>query len=126
MVHLDTCLLIAFTKPNDPHAEMAERLVNASMPLGASACAWTEYKSRPTAIHWEKILHRALSGGIVPFDEAAASLAGELFHLTGSRRRTRLDTMIAATAILSGAELATTNPADFEPFVPHGLKLHGF
>ncbi len=50
----------------------------------------------------------------------------KLFHLTGSKRRTRLDTMIAATAILSGAELATTNPADFEPFVPHGLNLHSF
>ncbi len=31
--------------------------------------------------------------------------------------------MIAATAILSGAELATANPEDFRPFVAHGLRL---
>lgn len=55
-------------------------------------------------------MKKLLSGGIIPFEEAAASLAGELFHLTGSKRRTRLDTMIAASAILSGAELATSNP----------------
>lgn len=126
MIHLDTNLLIAFTKPTDPHADKAESLIDSTVPLGTSACAWTEFKSRPTTPPWEKILQKALSGRIIPFDEAAASLAGELFHLTGSKRRTRLDTMIAATAILSGAELATTNPADFEPFVPHGLKLHGF
>jgi predicted nucleic acid-binding protein len=36
----------------------------------------------------------------------------------------RLDTMIAASAILAGAELATTNRDDFAAFVPHGLKLH--
>ena len=46
-------------------------------------------------------------------------LAGQLYHLTGSKRRTRLDTMIAASAILAGTELATVNAADFAPFVPY-------
>jgi len=32
--------------------------------------------------------------------------------------------LIASTAILAGAELATVNQSDFQPFVPHGLKLH--
>lgn len=124
MIHLDTNLLIAFTEPDDIHAAKAERLMEGGISLGTSACAWTEFKSRPVSIPREKILLRALPGGIVPFDESAASFAGELFYLTGSKRRTRLDTMIAATAILSGAELATVNPDDFEPFIPHGLKLH--
>jgi predicted nucleic acid-binding protein len=35
----------------------------------------------------------------------------------------RIDAMIAATAIVAGAELATNNRADFNAFVPHGLKL---
>ncbi len=68
-------------------------------------------------------MRQILQGGIRPFDEAAAVLAGQLFFQTGSKRRNRLDTMIAATAILAGAELATVNPEDFAPFVPHGLKL---
>jgi predicted nucleic acid-binding protein len=46
-----------------------------------------------------------------------------LDHRTGSKRRTRLDAMIAATAITAGAELATVNADDFEGFVPHGLRL---
>jgi predicted nucleic acid-binding protein len=32
--------------------------------------------------------------------------------------------MIAATAILAEAELATVNEADFKSFMPFGLKLH--
>jgi predicted nucleic acid-binding protein len=71
-------------------------------------------------------LQALLSAGVHPFDEACADLAGKLYHLTGSKRRTRLDSMIAASAILAGAELATVNSGDFTSFVPHGLKLLPF
>jgi predicted nucleic acid-binding protein len=37
--------------------------------------------------------------------------------------RFRIDAMIAATAILAGARLATLDKGDFKVFVPHGLKL---
>ncbi len=123
MIHLDTNLLIGASDPADAHAATADKVQATGLPLATSACAWTEYCSIPIDPLQEKVLRQALASGILPFDEAAARLAGELFHLTGAKRRTRLDTMIAATAILAGARLATVNPADFQPFVPHGLKL---
>jgi len=82
-----------------------------------------EAHSRPMDIIHTQALRHILSGGIFPVDESTAALAGALFFQTGSNRRTRLDTMIAASAILAGAELATVNPGDFKPFVPLGLKL---
>jgi predicted nucleic acid-binding protein len=124
MIHLDANLLIALIRPQDAHHPAASRMIAASGPFGCSAIAWMEFHSKPVHATDQAALKAILSGGIVPFDKAAASLAGRLFHLTGARRRTRLDTMIAATAIRAGAALATTNAADFEPFLDHGLKLH--
>jgi len=39
------------------------------------------------------------------------------------RRGSRFDCLIAATAILAQAQLATANQTDFKAFVPYGLKL---
>ena len=125
MIHLDTNLLIAISDPSDPHADKADALIVPSGVFATSAVSWMEFLSRPVELQHMKVVQRILSGGIIPFDEAPAALAGEIFHRTGARRRTRMDVMIAATAIHSGAELATTNPADFQPFLPFGLKLHG-
>ena len=123
MIHLDTNLLIGAGDTADEHYLTARRVLAGAGPFGCSAVAWTEFHSQPLP----PVLHAAtrglLTGGILPFDEATAVLAGELYHLTGSKRRTRLDTMIAATAILAGAELATVDPDDFKVFLAHGLNL---
>jgi predicted nucleic acid-binding protein len=50
-------------------------------------------------------------------------MAAELFNKTGRRRGSRLDCLIAATAAVARAEIATVNEADFKPFLPHGVKL---
>lgn len=123
MIHLDANLVIALVNPADWHHDSASALTQRSGPFGCSSVAWTEFHSKPSHPNDAAILRAILAGGIVPFDEATAELAGHLYHLTGSKRRTRLDTMIAATAILAGAELATVNPDDFAPFVSHGLKV---
>jgi predicted nucleic acid-binding protein len=124
MIHLDTCLLIAAVDASDAHHPLARLLAARQDPLATSAVAWMEFHARPVPELFTRSLHGMLRGGIIPFDQAVATLAGELIHRTGSKRRTRLDTMIAATAILVGAELATVDPDDFEFFLPHGLKLH--
>ena len=124
MIHLDANLLIALLKDSDAHRVTAKRVIEEIGPFGCASVAWMELHSRPVHRRDTAALKAILHAGIIPFDEVTAALAGELYHRTGSKRRTRLDTMIAATAILAGAELATVNAEDFEPFVPHGLKLH--
>lgn len=123
MIHLDTNLLIALIHRFDVHHATATRIIAGPGPFATSTVAWMEFHSRPVHPRDIAASKSVLNGGIAPFDEAAATLAGNLYHLTGSKRRTRLDTMIAATAILSGAWLATVNREDFSVFVPHGLKL---
>lgn len=123
MIHLDTNLLIAAVRPSDAHHATAHRVIAQPAPCGCTSVAWMEFHSRPVHPQDDAALQSILRAGIHPFDEPSAKLAGELFFLAGSKRRTRLDSMIAATAILAGAQLATVNPADFQPFVPHGLKL---
>ncbi len=123
MIHLDTSLLIAMVNAADAHHAMARRLTAASAPFAASAVAWMEFQSRPVPPVVTQALKGLLVGGIAGFDEPTATLAGELFYFTGSKRRTRMDAMIAASAILAGAELATANPIDFEGFIAHGLKI---
>ncbi|MFN2312590.1 MAG: hypothetical protein ABR590_11140, partial [Spirochaetia bacterium] len=46
-----------------------------------------------------------------------------LCNACGRDRRQRIDAMIAATAIVSNAALATENREDFLPFVPLGLRM---
>lgn len=123
MIHLDTNLLIALIHRFDVHHATATRMIAGPGPFATSSVAWMEFHSRPVHPRDIAASKSLLNGGIAPFDEAAATLAGDLYHLTRSKRRTRLDTMIAATAIVAGAELATVNADDFAAFVPHGLKL---
>ena len=124
MIHLDANLLIALVKPSDVHHANAARLVSpASATLGCSSIAWMEFQSKPVHPADQAALQAILAAGVHPFDKACADPAGELYHLTGSNLRTRLNTIIAASAIPAGADFATINPADFAPFVPHGLKL---
>jgi len=126
MIHLDTNLIIGVIDASDLHHPAARRVLSGPGPFAASAVAWMEFASVPLPSLALEAARHLLTAGIVPFGEEAALLAGQLFYETGASRRTRLDTMIAATAILAGAELATVNAEDFRPFVPHGLKLFDF
>jgi predicted nucleic acid-binding protein len=124
MIHIDTNLLIASIDPSHQHANLWRPLIACRDLLAASAIAWTEFRSYPISYDQLRALDRLLLGGILPYERVQADLAGELFQKTKARRKNRLDSMIAATAILAEAELATANEADFESFLPFGLKLH--
>jgi len=60
---------------------------------------------------------------ILPFVMDHAMEASRLFNATGCLRQFRVAAMIAATAIMVNAALATDNVEDFKAFVPYGLLL---
>lgn len=124
MIHLDSNLLIALADASDPHRADAMRLMG-SLPLAAaSSLAWWEFECGPVSREGLAIVRIMMTGGIIAFDDLHASEAARLYYAVGRARRFKFDSLIAATAILTGAELATANPDDFRPFTPHGLKLH--
>ncbi|HEY2423947.1 MAG TPA: type II toxin-antitoxin system VapC family toxin [Chthoniobacterales bacterium] len=91
--------------------------------LLSAAPAWYEFLCGPVTDQQSRIVRAFLSGGIIAFDEVHTTEAARLFNAVGRLRRLRTDTMIAATAIVAGARLATSNKGDFDLFIPHGLKI---
>lgn len=123
MIHLDSNLLIALADAADPHRRAALDLMGTGPAAAVSSLAWWEFECGPVTADGSLLVRRLLTGGIVAFTDAHSREAARLFNAAGRSRRLKFDSLIAATAILAGAELATTNPDDFAPFVPHGLKL---
>ena len=124
MIHLDSNLLIALTDAADPHRPAALRLMQTFPHAAISSLAWWEFECGPVSPEGLALVRIMLPGGIIPLGPAEATEAARLFNAVGRARRFKFDSLIAASAILAGVALATVNPADFEPFVPHGLKLH--
>ena len=123
MIHLDTNYLIGLLVRGSREAIEVDGWLANGEPLAASAIAWTEFLNgpvTPTEISWAEAV---LQSRIVPLGRLEAILAAELFNKTGRRRGSRFDCLVAATAILGQAEVATVNQSDFKPFVPHGLRF---
>lgn len=123
MIHLDANYLIRGTQTGSPEDAALRRWLETSQPVAASAIAWMEFVSGPVSPTVVESIRHALGGRIVAFTPVEAELAASLYNATGRRRVLRYDCMIAAAAIGAGASLATANTADFQLFVPHGLKL---
>lgn len=122
MIHFDTNALIALPHwARDGHAAIA-RVVEGE---AAAVCAvvWYEFLMGPVEEAEISLAHAFLQGRIVPIEEQDAGLAAQLFNAAGRRRTLRTDALIAASAIRAQAHLITLNTADFEPFVPRGLRL---
>ncbi len=64
-----------------------------------------------------------LQGRVIPFTEDQSREAARMFNRTGRQRSLRVDSRIAAAAILSNAALATDNNRDFSLFEELGLTL---
>lgn len=123
MILLDTNYLIGLLSRNSPQALAVAGWLAAGNDLATSAIAWTELLNGPITPKQVSLVEAVLQSKIIPFGKPEAERAADLFNKTGRRRGSRFDCLIAATAMLAGAEVATVNQSDFLAFVPHGLKL---
>lgn len=125
MTCLDTNYLIrGLIKGTVESAQLIEWYQSGETLLSA-APVWFEFLCGPVTGPQISAIRAFLSGGISPFEDVQAAEAARLFNDIGRIRRLRVDTMIAATAIVAGARLATSNREDFQVFLPHGLQLVG-
>ena len=123
MIHLDTNYLIGLPVKGSAVALGVDGWLVVGESFAAGAIAWTEFLNGPVTPLAVSRAEAVLESRIIPFGQAEAVLAAELFNKTGRRRGSRFDCLIAATTILAQAEVATVNESDFKVFVPHGLKL---
>ena len=123
MIHLDTNYLIGLAARGSSPAQNVDKSLAEGEPLAASALAWTEFLNGPVSADEIALVESVIEENLIPFEKRTAVLAAQLFNQGGRRRGSRFDCLIAATAILADAELATENKNDFVPFVPFGLKL---
>lgn len=122
MICLDTNYLIRGVVAGTGEARELLAWTEAGEPLIAPMVAWYEFLCGPvTPIQIATM--RAFLQEIIAFDELQATAAATLFNATGRKRTLRVDAMIAGTAIVTHARLATNNRDDFAAFVPHGLQL---
>lgn len=123
VIHLDTNILIDLVTSHSAQVAMVHDWLKNKIPLGVSAVAWSEFCNGPHSKEQKDAVHAILRGGIFPFTEDQAEFASRLFHKTGRKRGSHADCMIAAAAFCTRQSIATRNIADFERFVPYGVKV---
>ena len=122
MIHLDTSFLIRSLVPGSSEDARLRHWLGADEPLGMSANAWAEFLCGPVSADHVELATQIVTDRL-PFSEQDATLAAELFNLSGRRRGSLGDCMIAAASMRATASLVTSNATDFHRFVAHGLEL---
>jgi predicted nucleic acid-binding protein len=123
VIHLDTNILIDLVTAHSPQVALVRDWLAKGEKLTASAIAWSEFCNGPHSREQKDAVRAILRGGVCAFTEEQAELASRLFHYTGGRRGSHADCMIAAAALCARQPVATRNIADFERFIPYGLRL---
>ena len=122
MIHLDTSFLIRAAFPATREWKLMARWLKDGRALGVSAVAWAEFLCGPIRSDETREAVSTL-GEPEPLGAAEAALGAQLYNATNRRRGSLPDCLIAATAISCDAQLATSDPADFQRFEAHGLRL---
>jgi predicted nucleic acid-binding protein len=123
MILLDTNYLIRALVAGTSEAARLAHWLASDTELCTSAICWYEFVCGPVDDQGLLVMESILDRRILPFVMDHAMEASRLFNATGRLRQLRVDAMIAATAILANAELATGNAEDFKAFVPCGLRM---
>ncbi len=125
MIHLDTNFLVDLVTMRSLGGVQVLRWLEAGKSVTTSAVAWSEFCNGPLSKAQKDAAFAVLDQKILDFTAREAEEAARLFNLSGRRRGSHADCMIAASAIVAGAPLATHNVADFQRLVPFGLLLEG-
>jgi predicted nucleic acid-binding protein len=116
VIHLDTSFLIRALVPGTPENARLRHWVDEATPLTLSAIALCEFLCGERARRGDLGNLEAVLGPVVPVGPDEAELAARLFNESGRRRSSLNDCLVAATAVLHGASLATCNVAHFSRF----------
>lgn len=122
MICLDTNYLIGCITRDSREAHAVKQWLRDGEHLITPMPAWYEFLCGPVS-EPQVAAVRTILDEIVSFAEPQALEAAKLFNVAGRKRVLRVDCMIAATALISGAALATLNGSDFAPFRAFGLIL---
>lgn len=122
-IHLDTNVLVFGLQPGHALRGRIAGWRRDGIALAVSGIAWAEFLCGPVSADAVRIWDQVLDGAVEPLDRAVAERAAILFNHSGRRSRSLPDCVIAATAILHDARLATLNLQDFAPFRKDGLEL---
>ena len=122
MICLDTNYLINGLAAGTMESRALIAWTQAGEHLVTPMPAWYEFLCGPVTPVQVSTM-RTFLREIIVFDEPQAVEAARLFNAVGRKRHLRVDAMIAGTAVLVEARLATGNRTDFALFVPFGLKL---
>lgn len=124
MIYLDTSFLIRSLIPGSLQDTQLRSWLKEGVPLHVSAVVWAEYRCGADGEQLSLDVANLLAE-VTPFGELEAEATARLYNSTGRLRGSFPDCMIAATAIIAGAPLATLNVRDFMPFSDFGLQLAG-
>ncbi len=122
MIHLDTSFLIRALAMGSPEDRRLRGWIGEGQTLGMSTVAWTELLCGPLK-RSEMELATEIVGQRQDFTPEHAELAARFFNESGRRRGSLIDCMIAATALVADAPIATANAADFLRFKDFGLTM---
>lgn len=123
MICLDANFLIGGVSEARPESRHLLAWAAAGETFCTAAPAWYEFLCGPVTPAQIETMLAFIKGRIIPFADAQAQVAAQLFNAAERSRRLRVDAMIAAIAITQQVALATLNNADFKLFTSHGLVL---